>query len=606
MKPFKLTILITMLMSMVGVKAQAYDFRVLNADGKYIYYEKGGETEVGVTYTWPYNKYTGDITIPETVTYNGTTYNVTYIDDQAFSDCSGLTSITIPNSVKSIEKYAFRFCSALTSIIIPNSVISIGTGAFYYCSGLITVTINSNSIIKNKKVNSIFGSQVQKYIIGDEVTDIGNYAFSDCSSLSSITIPNSVTTIGEYAFNNCFSLKTVEFHCAEIGSRLFDSTTRSSIEQIILGDEVRSIGNGVFSRCSITSITIPNNVKSIGRGAFGGCSSLAYITIPNSVTCVGSGAFSETPWFNSQPDGLVYTGKVVYAYKGTMPDNTSITITEGTQGIAGQAFYKCKGLTSITIPNSVTNIGEEAFRECYYLNTLTIPENVSEIGEEAFSYCTSLTSINLPNNITYIRARTFEFCSSLTSIIIPNGVTEIGTCAFDNCSSLTLVTIGNSVVSIGDSAFERCTGLTSVTIPNSVTSIGGYAFENCEGLTLVTIPNSVTYIGEHAFYVNDTTHPILTSVVSHILEPFDLSIASFSKMTFKNATLYVPVGSKNKYKAKYGWKEFIHIVEGEPTDIINVNRETITNNRYYTLDGREVEHPTKGIYILNGKKVVVK
>ena len=229
-----------------------------------------------------------------------------------------------------------------------------------------------------------------------------------------------------------------------------------------------------------------------------------------------------------------------------MPANTSITLKEGTVGIASEAFSRCNGLTSVTIPNSVTTIGQSAFRDCSGLTSVTIPNSVTSIGSGAFEYCSGLTSVTIPNSVTSIGSYAFWDCSGLTSITIPNSVTSIGSSAFEGtawydnqpdglvyadnvaykykgtmpantaitlkegtiaitqsafeyCSGLTSVTIPNSVTSIGSYAFRDCSGLTSVTIPNSVTSIGSYAFWDCSGLTSVTIPNSVTSIGSYAF-----------------------------------------------------------------------------------------------------------
>ena len=197
---------------------------------------------------------------------------------------------------------------------------------------------------------------------------------------------------------------------------------------------VTSIGERAFEACrGLTSITIPNSVTIIENKAFWGCSGLTSITIPNSVTSIGWLAFDGTAWYDNQPDGVVYAGKVAYDYKAyisTIP--TRIVIKEGTLAIADEAFYG-RSMTSIIIPNSVTNIGNKAFKRC----------------------------------------------ESLTSVTIPNSVTSIGGAAFDSCEGLTNVTIGNSVTSIGDCAFQDCSGLTRITIPNSVTSIGNAAFEYC-------------------------------------------------------------------------------------------------------------------------------
>ena len=290
---------------------------------------------------------------------------------------------------------------------------------------------------------------------------------------------------------------------------------------------VTSIGEFAFKDCTgLTSVTIPTSVTSIGEEAFRGCTGLTSVTIPNSVTEIGYSAFGGTPWYNNQPDGVVYIGKVAYEFKGEMASGTAINIKEGTVSISGYAFYGCTGLTSITIPNSVTSIGEFAFSGCTGLTSVTIPSSVTSIGKSAFSGCTGLTSVTIPNSVTTIGWSAFRGCAGLTSVTIPNSVTEIGWSAFEGCTALTSVTfnatnckspgrtyeawfqdcpltslvIGNDVKSIPACLAYYQTRLTTVTIPNSVISIGWYAFVGCTGLTSVTIPNSVTEIGYSAFY----------------------------------------------------------------------------------------------------------
>ncbi len=146
---------------------------------------------------------------------------------------------------------------------------------------------------------------------------------------------------------------------------------------------------------------IPNDgsVTSIAYRAFYNCAGLTSITIPDSVTSIGGDAFYNTAWYNNQPDGLVYAGKVAYKYKGTMPDNTQIVLKEGTKGIADYAFDDCSGLTSITIPDSVTSVGEDAFRNCRRLTSITIPDSVTSIGSKAFYFCWNLTRIDYAGTI---------------------------------------------------------------------------------------------------------------------------------------------------------------------------------------------------------------
>ena len=444
--------------------------------------------------------------------------SVTSIGSSAFYGCNGLTSVTIPDSVTSIGSYAFEDCRGLTSITISDSVTSIGYEAFRGCTGLTSVTIG-NSVTSIGRAAFYGCSGLTSVTIGNGVTSIGDYAFYGCSSLTSITIPDSVTSIGSYAFDGC-----------------------SGLTSVTIGNGVTSIGNSAFYGCSgLTSVIIPNSVTSIGYSAFYGCSSLTSITIPDSVTSIGEYAFYNTAWYNNQPDGLVYAGKVAYKYKGTMSSNTSIVLKEGTLGIANYAFNSafsgCTGLTSVTIPDSVTSIGSAAFKGCTGLTSVTIPDSVTSIGSYAFSDCDKLqdiyitdiaawcnisglddlmysgtsnknlyinnelaTSITIPNGVTAIPSYAFCGCTGLTSVTIPDSVTSIGSAAFADCTGLTSVIIGNSVTRIGDYVFYGCNGLTSVTIPDSVTSIGYQAFCNCSGLTSVIIPNSVTSIGHYAFY----------------------------------------------------------------------------------------------------------
>jgi len=451
------------------------------------------------------------LTIPNGVTYIGAyafawccslasvtiPNSLTSLADHVFFS-TALTSVTIPYSVTNIESCAFASC-ALISVTIPYSVTSIGSGAFG-CTSLTTITVDPlNSvyssvagILFNKSQTTLLqcpGARVGNYTVPNSVTSIGDSAFGNCTSLTTVTIPDSVTNIGNEAFSGCTSLTSVA-----------------------IPNSITSIETGAFSRCtSLASVTIPNSVTSIGEAAFGG-SGLISVTIPNSVTYIGRFAFEACT-------GLA-----------------SVTILDGVTRIDENAFNGCTSLTSITIPGSATTIGDDAFSSCTSLTNVTISSGTTNIGTYAFGGCNSLTAITveglnsfysslagvlfnksqtmliqypggkaanytIPNSVTSIGNWGFGACTGLTSVMIPNSVTNIGERAFSDCTSLTNVTIPNSVTNIGVGAFWSCTRLTSVTIPDSVTSIGGSAFNDCGSLTSLTIPDSVANLGSCAFWM---------------------------------------------------------------------------------------------------------
>ena len=429
--------LFTLLFALVATTALwAHDFEVNG-----IYYNKLSDktNEVEVTYRgsncFEYsNEYTGSVTIPSSVTYNGTTYSVTSIGDGAFNSCESLTSVTIPNSVTTIGDHAFRYCYGLTLVTIPNSVTSIGGEAFSYCSGLTSITIpNSVTSIGDFAFHEC--SSLTSITIPNSVTYIGRYAFYNCSSLTSITIPNSVTSIGYYAFRSCSGLTSIivedansTYDSRENCNAIIETATNTLIagcQNTIIPNSVTSIGEGAFYDCTgLTSITIPNSVTSIGYSAFRSCSGLTSITIPDSVTSIGWDAFANTGIYNNESNwenSVLYISNCLIDAKGDISD--AYIIKEGTRLIGGGAFFECSSLTSITIPNSVTSIGNDAFRGCSSLTSITIPNSVKSIGDRAFYNCSGLTFIESLAEVppTTLGTKVFYNVSTTIPIYVPCG-----------------------------------------------------------------------------------------------------------------------------------------------------------------------------------------
>jgi uncharacterized protein YjdB len=339
MKQFALPIIL-LLALLLPATAMAYDFEVNG-----IYYNIDGTN--AIVARSPSYDYHGEIVIPASVTYNGTTYTVTSIGENAFYDCTGLTSIVIPNSVTLIGNSAFSECSNLSDVTIPNSVTSIGECSFENCKSL------TNLIIPNS------------------VTSIGEGAFYGCSNLVNVTLSNALTSISYWMFINCTSLTSID-----------------------IPNSVTTIEWAAFSYCSsLKSITIPNSVTTIEMEAFCGCTSLENINFSNSLRYIGDAAFSNTAWYNNQPDGLVYIGVVAYRYKGEMLRPTDVIIKDGTISIAESAFSHCDKLINVIIPNSVTSIGYNAFNECTSLTRIEIGNSVTSIGYSVFYNCPAIAEL---------------------------------------------------------------------------------------------------------------------------------------------------------------------------------------------------------------------
>lgn len=506
-----------------------------------IWYQEGNNNSVFVTKGE--TEYKGDIIIPERVTYNGKICYVTGINQLAFENCRGLSSVTIPNSVTSIGNHAFKDCIGLTSLRVDKN------------SQQYDSRNNCNAIIETKSNTLIVGCK--STTIPNGVTSIGRYAFDGCSGLKSITIPNSVTSIESCTFINCSGLTSVTLpnSVTTVGTNVFQGC--SGLTSVTLPNSLTSIGASVFQGCSgLTSITLPNSLTSIEANVFQGCSGLVSVIIPKSVTFIGFNAFHGCSSMSSItiPNSVKYVGENAFSGCNNL---TSVHITDlgawftiNFYSYSGNPLYYAhhlflndKEIKDLVIPNSVTSIGSNAFVGCSGLASVTIPNTVTYIGMNAFWGCSGLTSLTLPNSVTYIYSSAFAYCSSLTSVfseiknpfkinnvfngissaaelIVPKGTkaayeTTEGWNQFskiaeaDDAKSFTENGIYYKLKSDGTlevTGLDKSTTVadipSSITINGTkyrVTSIGARAFEGRSDITYLSLQYSIKSIGEYAF-----------------------------------------------------------------------------------------------------------
>ncbi len=601
---------------LAGINVFAYDALI---DG--IYYNFSGN-EATVTGGEGHDSYSGVVSIPDAVEYNGKTYrvtsigeeafcetyvkivnipeSVTYIGKKAFGDCEGLISVSIPENVTYIGELAFKYCEGLISISIPENVAYIGEQAFKGCSSLTSIKVsegnakydsrnNCNAIIETETNTLIAGCQ--KTVIPAGIKSIGSHAFQGCTGLTSITIPKGVTSIGDWAFVDCAGL---------------------------------------------TSINIPNSVTSIGDEAFRGCEGLTSVHITDLAAWCNI-AFENNPL--DYAHHLYLNGQEI----------THLVIPNSVSNISDYAFSGCSGLTSVTIPNSVTGIGDYAFDECNNLTSVTIPNSVTSIGRGAFRDCSGLTSVRVgmakpigiyDNTFTNRRNATLyvplgsvyeygeadyweefkEIVGLEESVIEADGLyyqltnsnainAKIGQIVLPSNSDVAIVVeaprghsynnfncieIPSSIKSAGKTypvvAIDECAfaefkegGPKCVVIPNYVVYIAEEAFVESVTLERVEIPNSVRFIGEDAFGDCES----LKEIVSFIQNPFAIHTSVFRDIA-NDATLYVPFGTKTLYEATAGWSTIVNIVEMEPdkkTDISQMDNVIYLEGAEAIADG---------------------
>lgn len=477
----------------------------------------------GVTVTSCDDGASGPVVIP--ATFNS--MQVVGIDDAAFLYCSSLTSITLPETVKTIGKSAFAYCTGLQSVTIKGSSVSIDDSAFYYCTELTNVNITGSLVSIGS--DAFANTSVTALPKLDGVKNIGSRAFQNCKKLKSIYMPDGLESAGDDAFNGCEAAASdvvipASLKADKTGKNLFYNC--KELASVKIPSDWSGIPEGMFYQCwKLSPVTLPQHPSYIGAYAFYNASNAVSLSsngeliIPSGVTEIGERAYwvSSTGRIKSLklPSSLKKIGKEAFARSAVLTD---ISFSEGLEEIEVGAFAST-GVTSVVFPSTLKKISTGsinyevgdaggAFNHCTKLESITLPEGLEYIGKYAFAH-TSLKSMKIPSTVTMFGSNAFSSCNSLTSVefmsvssssqksSIDTSQWESG--IFSGCTNLETISISGSWNSVPASMFASCEKLSHVTIESGVQKIGDRAFYGCEKLVNISLPAGVAYIGEAAF-----------------------------------------------------------------------------------------------------------
>ena len=458
--------------------------------------------------------------------------SVTRIGKSAFRNCQSLTTLTIPEGVTEIGQWAFENCKQLKQITIPAAVTSLQGETFYHCDNLKEVTINSIGVLNVEHSSThnythVFGEQVERYIVGAQITTLAPRTFIYCGKLKSVQLPNTVSVIGERAFQYCNSLET-----------------------ITLPDNLTEIGSYVFSGCSsLGNITFPSSLTTLGHMVFSECTTLTKMRIPPTITSFGDMIFYGC-------DNLVLT-----------IDNEILSHEFSSSYNMGSIFGA--NIRGFILGNNVTAIGDNAFYRCYGMREVTIPSSVTSIGETAFYLCRKLSSIAIPDNVNTIGISAFRECEALTAVILPDGMTELANNVFLGCSALSTVKLPENLQAIRFGALWKCTSLSSIEIPETVSLIEGSVFLGCSSL------NSIYCYAVEPPESERLNLPQISSAILHV--PAGSVEAYQTAENWKTFGTIVGIGTNTQALASE-----VNASDMENSDLTN---NTVNNVYYNVADG---------------------
>lgn len=586
---FRLFALVAALACALG--ASGYDFVLDN-----VCYDITGSNTVAVARRSQYGGgYTGELTIPATVTYSGNTYTVTSVGRDAFRSCKSLTSVQLPSTIELIDTMAFYYTNALKSITIPEGVKRIADWNFYVMDSLTFIDLPST--LQSLGASCFGSSSLAKLdtVICRATTPPptdDTWTFGSFVNHCVLYVPESAISAYQMAdgwrkFTNVRALDQVPDACYDFtvngiyysygwDDDAGDFGPGSTFVGVVYGDRdnynsysgdviipetvtyggrtyvvIEILANAFYNCTGLTSVTIPKSVVWISTNVFGGCPSLTKIYCD----ATAPPATENTTFTSSQYSSITLTVPKGYrsAYQTANRWKNFTNIVESEYDFEEDGiYYNITGSNTVVVTyrNTVyaTYSGEVAIPSTVTHDGVTY--NVTGIGYAAFYKSIGMTKVTIPSSVTDIAPAAFGRCEYLRSVVIPNGVTTITNSCFYGCYRLESVLIPPSVTTIEDFAFSWCQTLPRVLIPNSVTTIGERAFDCCLHLEEMTIGSSVTSIGEYASGSHANT------IICRASTPPAIVLYSFSSNEYNGAALVVPAGRVNTYKSAEHWSRF--------------------------------------------------